>query len=85
MTEYLHFYSKMANELGFEKIQVIELAEQLVNHYSHILREVEARHDEILKVCSTAYIERMKVGLNHWIDSGKKGYLAWGILHFRKH
>ncbi|MEN8215162.1 MAG: methyltransferase domain-containing protein [Pseudomonadota bacterium] len=80
----LGFYSQTADNLGFEKIQVIEMTEQLVNHYSHVLQEVEARNDDILKVCSQDYIERMKVGLNHWIESGKKGYLAWGILHFRK-
>jgi sarcosine/dimethylglycine N-methyltransferase len=22
-------------------------------------------------------------GLGHWIDAGRRGYLAWGILHFR--
>jgi len=71
-------------DLGFEKIQVIEMSDQLVNHYSHVLQEIEARNDDILKVCSQDYIERMKVGLNHWIESAKKGYLAWGILHFRK-
>jgi len=26
----------------------------------------------------------MKKGLRHWIDGGKKGYLAWGIFHFKK-
>jgi len=60
------------------------MTEQLVEHYSRVLQEIDARIDEILKLCSQEYIDRMKVGLNHWIESGKKGYLAWGILHFRK-
>jgi len=77
------FYSKTAEEVGFEKIQFSDLSEQLVNHYSHISREVET-HSELLKNCSQEYIGRMKVGLNHWIEAGKKGYLSWGILHFRK-
>jgi sarcosine/dimethylglycine N-methyltransferase len=33
---------------------------------------------------SEAYVERMLTGLQHWVDAGKAGYLAWGILHFRK-
>ncbi|EDN68010.1 sarcosine-dimethylglycine methyltransferase [Beggiatoa sp. PS] len=70
--------------MKFEKIQVIEMTEQLVNHYSRVLQEVEARNLALSKVCSQEYIERMKVGLNHWIEKGKKGYLSWGILHFRK-
>jgi len=78
------FYLKTAQALKFEKIQVIEMTEQLVNHYSRVLQEIEARNLALSKVCSQEYIERMKVGLNHWIEKGKKGYLSWGILHFRK-
>jgi cyclopropane fatty-acyl-phospholipid synthase-like methyltransferase len=78
------FYTQTLEELGFEKIQVIEMTEQLVNHYSHVLQELQARYDELQKVCSQDYLERMKVGLNHWIEKGQKGYLAWGILLFRK-
>lgn len=78
------FYTLTASELGFEKIQIIEMSEQLVNHYSHVLQTTEACYNDILKVCSQDYIERMKMGLNHWIEKGKNGYLSWGILHFRK-
>jgi len=77
------FYSKTAKEVGFEKINIIEMSEQLVNHYNRIFLEVET-HSELLKNCSQEYIGRMKVGLNHWIEVAKKGYLSWGILHFRK-
>jgi DNA-binding NarL/FixJ family response regulator len=30
------------------------------------------------------YSERILQGLQHWIDAGRNGYLAWGLLHFRK-
>jgi len=33
---------------------------------------------------SGEYIERMITGLGHWVSAGEKGYLNWGILHFRK-
>lgn len=78
------FYTTTATKLGLEKIQILEMSEQLVNHYSHVLQTTEACYNKILKVCSQDYIERMKIGLNHWIEKGKKGYLTWGILHFRK-
>ena len=26
----------------------------------------------------------IKTGLQHWVDGGRRGYLQWGILHFRK-
>lgn len=78
------FYKETAEKLGFETIEVIEMTHQLSNHYGHVLQEVIARNDDILKVCSQEYIERMKKGLNHWVEGGKNGYLAWGFLHFRK-
>jgi glycine/sarcosine N-methyltransferase len=28
--------------------------------------------------------DRMLAGLGHWVDAGNNGYLAWGMLHFRK-
>lgn len=78
------FYKKTTSDLGFITVNTIEMTEQLINHYSYVLRELESRHDEMVNVCSLDYVERMKKGLNHWVEAGKNGYLAWGILHFRK-
>ena len=80
----IDFYSQTAAQLGFEKVQIIEMTQQLINHYSRVLQELESREQEISQVCSQDYIDRMKKGLNHWIEKGSQGYLAWGILHFRK-
>jgi sarcosine/dimethylglycine N-methyltransferase len=35
-------------------------------------------------VVSKDYIERMKKGLQHWVNGGNNGHLAWGIFVFRK-
>jgi sarcosine/dimethylglycine N-methyltransferase len=35
-------------------------------------------------VVSRQYIDNMKKGLQHWVDGGNKGYLTWGVFHFRK-
>ena len=35
------------------------------------------------RVYSDDYIDRMKTGFQHWVDGGKAGHLAWGILHFQ--
>ena len=58
---------------------------QLVNHYRRVLEETSA-HSAALKdkQVSSDYIERMKAGLQHWIDGGEAGHLAWGIFQFRK-
>jgi len=78
------FYRQTATALGLTEVDVTELTPQLVNHYSRVLDELNRRHDELVQVCGPDYLERMKTGLGHWVDGGRKGYLSWGILHFRK-
>jgi sarcosine/dimethylglycine N-methyltransferase len=34
-------------------------------------------------VVSQEYVDNMLKGLGHWVEAGQKGYLRWGILHFR--
>ncbi len=78
------FYRESASELGLEEIGFEDHSPQLVTHYSRVLQETESRERELARIVSPAYIERMKKGLNHWVNGGSKGYLSWGIFHFRK-
>ncbi len=77
-------YRTMLTDLGFEELAFVDLTPQLATHYARVLDEVQANHWDLLKVCSAEYIDRMKAGLQHWVDGGNKGHLQWGILHFRK-
>lgn len=76
------FYRKAAELSGLKEVEVIDLSEQLVNHYRRILKSVNDNYDKAIEASGKDYIERMKVGLNHWIEAGSKGYLSWGILKF---
>ena len=77
-------YKGMLEVLGFEEIQILDYSEQLSNHYSRVLEEVRANQWSLVRVCSEDYIEKMKSGLEHWINGGIGGHLQWGMLHFRK-
>ncbi len=77
-------YQDYARELGWECVEVERMPGNLVVHYSSVLRELEARHDELVQHCSSGYLERMRTGLRHWIDAGNREALDWGILRFRK-
>ena len=77
-------YKGLLESLGFEEIQILDFSEQLSNHYSRVLEEVRSNQWNLARVCSEDYIERMKTGLEHWINGGKATHLQWGILHFRK-
>ncbi len=78
------FYRQEAERLGWEVVNIEDLTYQLVRHYSRVRENLITRRDELESHVSSEYIERMIVGLGHWIDAGNNGYLAWGIMHFRK-
>ncbi|MDG5814473.1 methyltransferase domain-containing protein [Chitinispirillales bacterium ANBcel5] len=78
------FYRKTCSAYGLNEIKFHDLSEYLPIHYQRILEETEAHEETLKKTVSTEYIQKMKKGLKHWIDGGKKGYLTWGIFHFSK-
>ena len=78
------FYRKVASELGFKELQILDLSKHLAAHYERVLQEIDVSYNNLIRVCSEEYIKKMKVGLQHWIDGGQTGNLTWGILHFQK-
>jgi sarcosine/dimethylglycine N-methyltransferase len=77
-------YRKIAEEVGFEEVEVEDHSHQLPRHYGRVKQELEKNYDVLRKTCSETYLENMKKGLQHWVDAGNAGHLAWGILHFKK-
>ncbi len=80
----LRQYQDLLAGLGFQELAIVDLSEQLPIHYARVLEEIHASQWNLLRVCSEDYIERMKTGLQHWVNAGKEGHLTWGILHFQK-
>jgi sarcosine/dimethylglycine N-methyltransferase len=78
------FYREQARRLGWQEVGLDDLTPQLVRHYTRVRHELSGRRAALADKVSDAYIDRMIQGLGHWIDAGSKGYLAWGIMHFRK-
>jgi ubiquinone/menaquinone biosynthesis C-methylase UbiE len=77
------FYREELSRLGFTELSFDDHTEQLARHYSRVLAETERREADLRRLISREYIDRMKTGLQHWIDGGHNGYLCWGIFHFR--
>ncbi len=78
------FYREAARRNGLEEVAIRAMPQQLRNHYAAVRRELTARYDEIARYASRDYVDRMLVGLKNWVEAADKGYLNWGILHFRK-
>jgi sarcosine/dimethylglycine N-methyltransferase len=77
------FYRRTAERVGLREVGFEDHSEQIPNHYHRVLQETEAREEELSRLVSGEYIERMKRGLVHWIEGGRNCYLTWGIFHFR--
>jgi len=78
------FYRQTASQNGLEEIEVEELTDYLVKHYSRVRQELQHNRDTLTDKVSTEYIDRMITGLGHWVEAGSNGYLRWGVLRFRK-
>ena len=78
----INLYRSLAREVGMQELAIIEMTDQMVRHYRRVKADLTERVDELSKFVSRAYIERMTAGLQHWVDAGERGYLAWGILRF---
>jgi sarcosine/dimethylglycine N-methyltransferase len=79
------FYRRTLADLGLEEIAFEDHAEQLPRHYARVRQALIDNAEELReRGVSDEYIDRMKDGLQHWVDGGKKGYLAWGIFVFEK-
>ena len=71
--------------MGFEKIGFDDHVDQLRRHYFRVGQELKKNYDKLVEVgVSREYIDNMIKGLEHWVNGADKGYLAWGIMHYRK-
>ncbi len=79
------FYRKTLSGLGLVEREFCNHIEQLSRHYARV-RSALIDNAEALRErdVSQDYIERMQTGLQHWVDGGRRGDLAWGIFVFDK-
>jgi len=78
------FYRDAFARLGMREIGVHDHSECLPQHYARVKQELQSRYRQLSEELSTEYLDRMIVGLQHWVDAGRAGHLAWGVLHFQK-
>ncbi|NEP27083.1 class I SAM-dependent methyltransferase [Moorena sp. SIO3I6] len=77
------FYSQTAQELGFEELHFIDLSENVPIHYRRFGKEVRERYQEVVRMTSTEFANKTLKSIEPWIEYYEKGYMQWGIWHFR--
>lgn len=78
------FYREQLREHGFKEEKVYDLTEHLRTHYATVREILLERYDELSRDISTDYMDKMILGLEHWVQAADKGYLSWGIMHFSR-
>jgi sarcosine/dimethylglycine N-methyltransferase len=78
------FYRETALRHGLLEVAIKSMPHQLRTHYAAVRAQLEARYEEMIKIASRDYVDRMLLGLQHWVDAADNGYLNWGFLHFKK-
>ncbi len=78
------FYREELTKRGFEEVKVQDLTHQLRNHYNRVREELLKNREAAVGFSGETYVANMDKGLKHWVDGADKGYLAWGIINFRK-
>jgi sarcosine/dimethylglycine N-methyltransferase len=78
------FYRSALKDASLQEVSIEDLTEQMVNHYSRVHEELAGNLASLVGKVSDDYVQRMLKGLQHWVDAGKAGHLAWGIMCFKK-
>ena len=79
-----NFYRSELLKRDFEEVMVLPMLDQMRRHYTRVGEDLQSRYLEIVDLSGHEYVDKMLRGLEQWVDAADKGYLAWGILHFRK-
>src|ERR687894_306139 len=75
------FYRRELLRLGMRSGEFHEPSQQLPRHYQRVYDELVRRKAELAGHVSDEYCTRMQTGLQHWVQGGNTGNLAWGIFH----
>ena len=78
------FYREKLAARGFQEESIEDLTDQLRNHYFRVGQALRENYDQAVELSGKTYVNNMLKGLQHWVDGADKGYLAWGIMDFRK-
>lgn len=78
------FYREEFGKRGFRAENIDEQTAQLRTHYARVRTTLQDNYDQAVGLSGKKYVDNMLNGLQHWVDGADRGYLAWGIMDFRR-
>jgi sarcosine/dimethylglycine N-methyltransferase len=76
-------YQSIATSNDFKELRLIEMPEQLVRHYSHVVESIDHNYSELVKKCGEDFVKYHRERVSMWIEGTKSGSFNWGVLHFQ--
>lgn len=76
------FYREALEKRGFETVEIEELTDQLGAHYAHVRDAMLEKRDKL--DLDDAFVQRMRAGLDLWVEGAANRQLSWAIMVFRK-
>lgn len=80
----IKLYKRLANRADLEQVLIKKMPEQLVNHYTAVLENLNRNHDKMAKKVSKEFLQKTKVETKVLLEASKNNYLTWGMLQFQK-
>ena len=77
-------YKEIAEVVGFECRETVDLSGHLLTHYSKWKEAVTDHYAQLSERCSTEFLELTKIGFTHWVEAAEQGLFQWGLLDFRR-
>ena len=78
------FYRDALGERSFRAENIDEQTAQLRTHYARVRTTLQKNYDQAVGLSGKEYVDNMLNGLQRWVDGADHGYLAWGIMDFRR-
>jgi len=78
------FYRTELENRGFREAATEPLTDQLRTHYWRVGQNLKNNYDAAVDRSGKTYVDNMIKGLQHWVDGADRGYLAGGIMDFRR-
>ena len=78
------FYRTELGARGFAEAASLPMTGHLRTHYDRVGKALLDDYDKAVDLSGRRYVDNMIKGLGHWVDGADRGYLAWGILDYRK-
>lgn len=77
-------YRHLARKADLERVYYKEFPQQLVTHFTKLVKNLEDKSEDIIKKTSKSTFQKTLKGYQQLIEAGFKGHLTWALLQFQK-